>query len=95
MRCYFARTISFVDDFFKTYLDRQNRLSSDKDSPSLWENFIRNFFGGHIGMRSVSNTDYLEAVVSGARLRRNANLCIHVHVAGYRLRFLAHQGIYS
>lgn len=45
MRCYFARTISFVDDFFKTYLDRQNRLSGDKDSPSLRENFIRNFLG--------------------------------------------------
>jgi len=89
MRCYFARTISFVDDFFKTYLDRQNRLSGDKDSPSLRENFIRNFFGGgHIGIRSVSNADYLEAIVYSARLRRNANLCIHVHVAGYRLGLL-------
>jgi len=45
------------------------------------------FLGRHIGMRSVSNADYLEAVVSSARLRRNANLCIHVHVAGYRLGF--------
>jgi hypothetical protein len=84
MRCYFTRTISFVDDFFKTYLDRQNRLSGDKGSPSLWENFIRNFFGGHIGMRSVYNADYLDAIVFSARLRRNANLCIHVHVAVYR-----------
>lgn len=51
--------------------------------------FYTQFFlgGGHIGIRSVSNADYLEAIVYSARLRRNANLCIHVHVAGYRLEF--------
>jgi len=45
------------------------------------------FLGRRIGIRSVSNADYFEAVVSGARLRRNDNLCLHVHVAGYRLGF--------
>jgi len=92
MRCYFARTISFVDDFFKTYLDRQNRSSSNKDSSSLRGNFIRNFFGGrrYIGMESAFKVGYilrLTSIAAIVRFGRNINLCLHVHVAGYRLGF--------